>query len=141
MCSYCGCEAEKVIATLMGEHALVSGMVYQVRQALDEGRLDEAAEVTSQISELFTRHSLDEEAGLFAQLRNSDLAVEELDRLTEDHERLRPALAEKGLVERPQYLETVLNDLVRHAEEEDTDLFPFAMQLLPNECWDVLARR
>ena len=54
----------------MGEHALISG---QVRQALEGGRVEEAAQVTAQISELLNGHSRDEEAGLFALLRNSDL--------------------------------------------------------------------
>jgi hypothetical protein len=125
----------------MGEHALVSAMVYQVRQALDEGRIMEGAQVTAQISELFNGHSLNEEAGLFVQLKQSDLAAETVDRLIEDHERLRPQLAEKGVAERPDHLRTVLSDLLRHADEEDTDLFPYAMQLLPDACWAELSQR
>jgi hypothetical protein len=37
MGSYCGCEAEAVIAALMGEHALVSGLVYRARQHSTKG--------------------------------------------------------------------------------------------------------
>jgi hemerythrin-like domain-containing protein len=29
---------------------------------------------------------------------------------------------------------------MRHAEVEDNDLFPFAMQMLPNECWDLVEK-
>ena len=74
MCSYCGCEAESVIAALMA-----------------------------------------------------------------DHERLRPALSDPDPTSDPGRLRRLLIELTRHAEMEDDDLFPFAMQQLPNACWDELA--
>ena len=141
MCSYCGCEAEAVVAALMADHAVIADLAYRVRRALDERRFDEAADLTAQLADAFEGHSLEEEAGLFAQLRAAGEAIEEVEELIGDHRRLRPALSDPAAVDDPQRLICLLDDLTRHAEIEDSDLFPFAMQQLPDAGWSALSTR
>jgi hemerythrin-like domain-containing protein len=102
--------------------------------------LDDAAGLTQELAEVFARHSRSEEAGLFAQLQQKGEAVEEVDRLVGEHRRLRPSLAAEDLVSDPKRLRQLLAELALHAEVEDNDLFPFAIQMLPDSCWSELAR-
>ncbi len=139
MCSYCGCEAEPVIERLMDDHALISDLIYRVGEALDAGCPDDAARLTARLAAEFERHSRIEEAGLFAQMTEAGEAVEELERLLGEHRLLRPALHEAGLAADPSRLRALLSTLTRHAEVEDNDLFPYALQQLPNERWAALA--
>jgi len=139
MCSYCGCEAEAVISALMADHAAIGDLAYGMGQALDEQRLDRAARLAGELAEAFARHSLLGEAGLFGRLREAGVATEEVDRLVADHERLRPALSAPNATGDPRRLRRLLLELTRHAEVEDDDLFPFAMQQLPDYCWAELA--
>lgn len=140
MCSYCGCEAEPVIERLMDDHALISDLSYRIRDALASGRLGDAESLTGRLASEFERHTRIEEGGLFAQMREAGEAAEEVDGLIADHERLRPALAQPGLTRDPGRLLERLAEVTRHAEIEDNDLFPFALQQLPNERWAALAR-
>jgi hypothetical protein len=130
-----------VIAALMADHARIADLVYRINQALDEERFGDAGRLTTRLAEDFDRHSREEEAGLFRQARMSGEGSEELDRLEADHRRLRPRLSEDRLVERPDCLRALLQDLTLHAEVEDSDFFPFVLQSLPNKCWDELASR
>jgi hemerythrin-like domain-containing protein len=139
MCSYCGCEAESVIAALMADHAVIADLAYRIGRALDDERLEVAVGLTAELAEAFSRHSLLEEAGLFAQLRDAAGAEDEVDQLVADHERLRSALSAPDPTSDPSRLRRLLIELTRHAEMEDDDLFPFAMQQLPNDCWADLA--
>jgi hypothetical protein len=139
MCSYCGCDGESAIAALMADHAVIGDLAYRIGRAVDDERLEVAAGLTAQLAEAFTRHSLLEEAGLFAQMRQAGAATDEIDRLVADHERLRPALSAPDPTSDPSRLRRLLTELTRHAEVEDDDLFPFAMQQLPDARWAELA--
>jgi hemerythrin-like domain-containing protein len=124
---------------LMADHARIAELVYRIRQALEEERLDDAGILITRLADDFDRHSRDEEAGLFNQVSMSGEGTDELDRLVEDHERIRPGLREQELVDRPGRLRDLLDELTRHAEVEDDDFFPFVMQALPNRCWEAMA--
>jgi hemerythrin-like domain-containing protein len=138
MCLYCGCEAEVVIAELMADHAKIADLGYRICRALDARDPNEAADLTQELAARFARHSSWEEAGLFAQLRQRGEAVEETDRLDDEHRRLRQALATEKIVNDVERLRQLLIELAHHAEVEDNDLFPFAMQMLPDACWAEL---
>ena len=138
MCSYCGCEAEPVIEELMADHADISDMAYRILGAVERGDAATAERVLGQVADRFARHSATEESGLFAQLRAAGEAVDEVDRLMGDHRRFRAELRQPGLVSRPAELRAILMDLTVHAETEDDDLFPFAIQVLPATQWDTL---
>jgi hemerythrin-like domain-containing protein len=138
MCSYCGCEAEAVIAELMADHTRISDLGYRIGRALDDQRVDEAAGLIQELARIFARHTHLEETGLFAELIRRGGAGEEIDRLVGEHRRLRPALAAEGLVDDVGQLRQLLGEVARHAEVEDSDLFPFAVQMLPDACWAEL---
>jgi hypothetical protein len=123
----------------MADHAEIADLVYRIRQALDAGRPDDAGLLTTRLARKFERHSRNEEAGLFRQVRLSGEGTDELDWLEDDHRTLRRRLAQEKLVEQPHRLRTLLQDLTRHAELEDNDFFPFVLQSLPDESWEALA--
>ena len=138
MCSYCGCEAEPVIEELMADHADISDLAYRIIGAVERGDTGNAERMLADVADRFARHSEAEEAGLFAQLRAAGEATEEVERLVGDHRRFRPALRQPGLATRPAELRALLLELTVHAETEDDDLFPFAIQVLPAARWDTL---
>lgn len=139
MCSYCGCEAETVVAKLMSDHGIIADLSYRVSKAMDDGHLEQAARLVAELAAVFTSHSLEEEAGLFTQLRLAGEANLEVEGLVDDHRRLRAALSEADAASDPAHLRRLLDDLARHAQIEDTDLFPFAMQQLPDARWSALS--
>ena len=141
MCSYCGCEAEPVIKALMEEHASIALGVRRARMAIVGGRTDEARAAVAALSDELDRHSRGEEAGLFAQLKLAGEALDEVRRLEVEHVQLRCALADVTAVTRPEELEDLFELLTRHAETEDDDLFPFALQRLPDRAWAAVANR
>lgn len=136
MCSYCGCEAEPLIKALMDDHEAIADLAYRAIQALGSGDTGTVRSFMAHLAERFRVHSLKEEAGLFAELAQAGEAATELDRLVDDHNRLRPLLAAPDLADQPDRLRAALAELAEHAETEDTDLFPFALQVLPAKSWD-----
>lgn len=138
MCSYCGCEAEPVVETLMDDHAAIAGRTRRITDALAERRYRLAEALVAELARFFNHHRRMEEAGVFAQLRRAGEATEEVDRLIGEHRRLCAGLGRPDIVEHPHELRVLLGELSGHAETEDTDLFPFAMQTLPNPSWDLV---
>ncbi len=136
MCSYCGCEAEPLITALMDDHAMIADLAYRALQALDAGDIETAGSLVAEVAERFEAHSLGEEAGLFAEMTAAGEAPVEMARLVADHRRLRPMLASPGLAADADRLRAALADLERHAQSEDNDLFPYALQVLPADSWD-----
>lgn len=139
MCSYCGCEFEGVIAELMADHEEVALLARTAESALAGGDERDAVAVSSLVAGLFALHGAKEEAGLFAEMRAEDLAVDVIARLEEEHRRIRAALAVLARGDTTG-LGRVLAELVDHAGREDTDLFPAALALLPNDCWPRIAK-
>lgn len=140
MCSYCGCEAEPVIASLMNDHAAIATRARRIRGALADNHLEAARRFVAELASFFEHHGQVEEAGLFAQLRDEGEAAGEVAGLVDDHRRLVAGLSRPDIVERRQDLEQLLAELLAHAEVEDSDLFPFAMQVLPNPCWALVEK-
>lgn len=136
MCSYCGCEAEPLITALMDDHAVIAHLAYRVGQALDRDEISAIPALMGEMAERFEIHSLKEEAGLFAELAAAGEATAELERLLADHARLRPLLADPGIVGHPEDVRAAVAALIEHAETEDNDLFPYALQILPAPAWD-----
>ena len=133
MCSYCGCEAEAVIAELMADHAQLASLAHLARQAIADGELGVATEQCARIARLFAVHGNKEEEGLFAELRLEPIAAEAVKELEAEHRRLdRALLIGPGALGVTGFV-GVLDLLSAHAEREDTDVFPVALQVLPNE--------
>ena len=135
MCSYCGCEAEPVIALLMDDHATIASMVRDAESYLDCGNVGRAFESAAGIQVMFGRHSRMEEKGLFAQLLAAGEATDEVATLIVEHRKITAGLSAAAGVRDGDLLRRVLRFLTTHAQTEDDDLFPFALQRLPNENW------
>ena len=138
MCSYCGCEAEPVVKALMDDHVEIVALMSEILDAVEEGSSERAAKMTTQLAELFGRHAETEEAGLFHQLVLAGEATEEIDRLLEDHRRLRSGLSDPAVTLQTVHLRQLFVELHHHAEIEETDLFPFALQVMPPQSWSII---
>ena len=138
MCSYCGCEAEPVIALLMDDHATVASRIGEAESRLDAGDLDRACEVAADIQIIFGRHSRMEERGLFAQLEAAGEATEQVRTLVVEHRKITAGLSAAAGARDGALLKRVLGFLSIHAQTEDNDLFPFALQRLPDENWGLV---
>lgn len=138
MCSYCGCEAEPVIAVLMDDHAAIASLVRNIGSCLDRGELTRAFACAGDLEMMFGCHARTEEMGLFAQLQAVGEAVEEVAALQADHRDILAGLAVAGGSRDTGLLRRVLDRLTVHAQTEDNDLFPFALQRLPNENWGLI---
>ncbi len=139
MCSYCGCEAEPVIEALMADHAWIASRVRAITRALGQNDTGNVQLLAAELAEEFGRHAALEEAGLFTQLREAGEAVDEVERLTVEHRQLAEGFS-ASVKSGGDSLGILLAMLMRHAQAEDNDLFPYAMQMLPNECWEEISR-
>lgn len=135
MCSYCGCEAEPAISALMEDHAVVASRIREAERYIRDGDLDSAFECAADIEVRFARHSRMEEKGLFAQLQAAGEGVDEVAALIVEHRKITAGLSSAAGVRDAALLMRVLGFLSTHAQTEDNDLFPFALQRLPNENW------
>ena len=138
MCSYCGCESEAVIAELMGEHAAIASMVDKVSAALHRGDRSGAESACAAIAAMFARHGRMEEDGLFSELGADPIATDTVAELEQDHRRLYEGLARVPTASAGEILE-MLAELLDHANREDTDVFPTALQVLPDRAWERIA--
>ena len=135
MCSYCGCESESVIKALMDDHVAISAIAGRIVDGLDRRQFGFVEPLVRELADFFDNHRREEEAGLFAQLRDAGEARKEVERLIAEHRWLSGGLSRADIVERPGDLRRLLLALHRHAVTEDTDLFPYAMQMLPDGSW------
>jgi hemerythrin-like domain-containing protein len=135
LCSYCGCEAEPAIALLMDDHAWIASRAVGAKKHLDAGDVDRAFECATDIQVAFARHARMEERGLFIQLQEAGEAVEEVMDLLVDHRNILAGFSAAAGTQDPNLLRRVLDYLMTHAQTEDNDLFPFAIQRLPDEKW------
>lgn len=76
-----------------------------------------------------------EEAGLLAELAAAGQAGDAVARLTAEHRQIEAGLASYRVSSLEQ-LRAVLGQLLLHDQDEDDQVFPFAMQNLPIEGWD-----
>ncbi len=140
MCSYCGCEAEAVIAGLMAEHARLAELSRLLRQALADGDAELAATSCAEMAALFAAHVAKEEQGLFAELALDPIATGAVAELEAEHRQLDAALAAGPAQQGTDGLIDTLDLLAAHADREDTDVFPVALQVLPNGAWERMAK-
>ncbi len=138
MCTYCGCDEEPAIQSLRGEHATIEERIGAVVSAVEHGSPDKVQAAVANLVSVFALHSGREEEGLFAELGGDTAASGEVDRLRGEHRELLARLAAQGTGERPEELLRLMAQLSHHADTEDTDLFPYAMQSLSSGSWERL---
>ena len=134
MCSYCGCESDAVLAELVADHEQIGLLARRAEAALHAGDSAEATALCGEIAALFDAHGAKEEEGLFSELRAEGEAQAAVSRLEAEHRYLEVGLAQLAAGDLTS-LGRVLAFLVDHADREDTDVFPAALLLLPNDAW------
>jgi hemerythrin-like domain-containing protein len=140
VCSYCGCGAEAVIAELMAEHAQLAELSRLLRRALADGEAELAAVRCAELAAFFAAHGAKEEQGLFAELALDPIATAAVAELSAEHRQLDGAFA-AGLPARGEgAIIAALDLLAAHADREDTDVFPVALQVLPDGAWERMAK-
>jgi hemerythrin-like domain-containing protein len=127
-----------VIEELMRDHADITARARHILDELGRGRHHEADRLRADLIDVFDRHRVKEEAGLFCELHEAAEADQQMQLLRGEDELVRTELAVWTAVDDPDELRRALGDLMRHAELEDTDLFPFAMQFLPTNRWELV---
>jgi Hemerythrin HHE cation binding domain len=137
MCTYCGCEVETELCSLAQDHAEMEDLASEIGAALDALEVGRAHELMTKLLGLFDSHVAEEERGLFRQLEAAGEAGEEIGWLQSEHRALRRELS-VAVLEGLRGVRGALGELCRHADIEDTDLFPFARQVLGDERWASL---
>ena len=135
MCRHCGCEAVGVIESLVADHAGLTARVRRITEALDERGVGPIAILTEEFMSMFDHHSAVEDAGLFAQLRETGVEVEEVEHLLEERRRLRSELYSSAIDRQPQRLRLVLAEVLVFGQEEIEELYPAALRSLPTDRW------
>ncbi len=138
MCTYCGCEQLPAIAHLAHEHDEIERLASDLAATVEAGRSQQASALLANLVRAFEQHAAGEEAGLFEQLRQAGEGLAELDRLVGEHRAFREQLTDQCLLDDSARTQRVLRELCEHADVEDTDLFPFAQQVLPDWRWEQL---
>lgn len=139
MCSYCGCEAQPQLKALIQEHEKISALAREVLGTLDS---QDHAALPPNLAELirtFKSHARIEEEGLFNELVSGGMGLGEVEQLTNEHRDILNGLSDPNVCDHPQSLSFLIATLLRHAEMEETDLFPFAWQTLPGESWNKIS--
>lgn len=135
MCHECGCQAVAVIKSLMDDHTAIAARVGRIDQALERHRFMELSALTAELAETFAHHDAVEEAGIFDQLRHAGKAAEAVTALADERRRLSSGLVDPAVITNPDQLRNLLGSLLRYAQVEDEELYPVALQVLPNERW------
>ncbi len=129
MCDHCGCRAFAPIAELTADHERILELAWQV--ATGDPEAPERLAARDALVTLLGVHSVKEEIGLYPQLIESgDLAVEDNDRLEEEHREVHEALVADRFDKREYFA------LAAHIEEEESELFPFAMFAFDEDEWN-----
>jgi hemerythrin-like domain-containing protein len=141
MCEYCGCQEVPAIALLTAEHDAVVNLIGEVRSAVAESRLDDAADGCRRMQVLLGPHTRVEEQALFPPMRAE--FPDQIDALQAEHRSIEAVLAETstGTPTDPgwgQRLLGALHELREHILKEQDGVFPASLAVLTPEDWDRL---
>jgi len=143
MCEYCGCQAVPAISLLTAEHDTVVNLIGQVRAAVEQARLDEAAQGCRRILTVLGPHTRVEEQALFPAMRAE--FPDQIDALLAEHRSIDAILAEAAAgtptaPDWPRRLLGALHDLREHILKEQDGVFPASLAILAHEDWEMLDR-
>lgn len=142
MCDHCDCRYLPEIARLMAEHDVLSELAQDVRAALRRDDDPGVDRLLHQLTATLGPHVRAEETGLFAVLRDSELA-EHVASLRSEHDRIDAALAD--VAHRGPGWRALLGELLTlldtHMYRENFGLFPGTLATLTPEQWDEIDAR
>jgi len=138
MCSYCGCEAEPVVKALMDDHVEIVALMSEILDAVEEGSSERAAKMTTRLASYSADTQKLKKLAFFISSywlvrrpRKSTVSW----RTTADcapASQIRPSLC------RLITCASSSSSFRHHAEIEETDLFPFALQVMPPQSWSII---
>jgi hemerythrin-like domain-containing protein len=136
MCDYCDCRRIGPVAELSEEHQVMSALAARLRQHLAMADEAAAAAVLRQLQALLGPHLAKEEAGIFAQFAAKEDSEWYLGELRADHARARSALI-GAKADEPTWAAvlTALDELAKHIEVEEYDLFPASRVFIDDQGW------
>lgn len=135
MCSYCGCEDQPHLRELISEHEKISALARDLLNSIEDSGHGPTSTRRELLVEAFSQHAQKEEIGLFRELELDGSGTSEVERLTGEHRHIIGGLTDPKGGNDPETLRSLVAELLSHAEMEETDLFPFAWQVLPPESW------
>jgi hypothetical protein len=141
VCEYCGCQEVPAIALLTAEHDAVVDPISEVRAAVEQRRLDDAADGCQRMQAVLGPHTRVEEQALFPAMRDEFPA--QIDGLLAEHRSIEAVLAETaaGTPADPAWparLLGALHDLREHILKEQDGVFPASLAILTAKDWDRL---
>lgn len=141
MCDYCGCRRQAAIEELSDEHERILDLGYELRRWAARG--DHAAAravIADELAPIVRRHTVKEEAGVFAELRRAWEADDRLDALVDEHRSIEELLATaiRGGAGWQAEVEALVATLAEHIVSEETDLFPYSLYELDPEQWEAI---
>ena len=141
MCEYCGCQEIPAIALLTAEHDAIVNLIGEVRIAVGQTRLDQAANTCRRILAVLGPHTSVEEQALFPAMRAE--FSDQIDTLLAEHRSIEAVLAEAiaGAPADPDWpgrLLGALHELREHILKEQDGVFPASLAVLAAEDWDRL---
>lgn len=143
MCEYCGCQEVPAIAQLTAEHDAIVNLIGDVRAALGDGRVADAAAACRRALDILVPHTYVEEVALFPPLRAE--FADQIDGLVAEHRSIEAVLAEaRGGTPTdpawPQRVLAALHDLREHILKEQDGVFPASLAILEPDDWERLDR-
>lgn len=138
---YCGCQANRAIEQLTGEHDRALDHVRDVEAAAHSQDAAAAHAATAALVALLAPHNTVEEKALFPALAGE--FPEHIDVLLEEHELIQRTLGEMAWEGPPGdgwggRLLQAMDVLRNHIRKEEDGVFPAALSVLASQDWDRL---
>ncbi len=140
MCSYCGCRALDEVAELNAQHDAIVNATGPVRKAAEVHDKESVYEHTASLIALLDPHVIQEEQGIFAELRKREEFTEHIDALCSEHEQLHALFARVSSGE-ISLVPQAISFLRDHIEKEENGIFPAAAIELEGTIWQEIAER
>lgn len=135
VCDYCDCRELAPIKELSDEHERIASLAAELRRRVESG--EATGPTLAGLQAALGPHLAKEEAGLFAQLARRPGFELYLAELLGDHEQARSTLLAfvPGSPTSPPVVLGALDDLAKHIETEEYDLFPASRMILDDAGW------
>lgn len=133
-----------IFSLIKKDHEEVAGLFKQLRDA--KGSRQRCEQLFTQLKEVLELHSHAEEQVFYPALQEAEVTQEMLEEALEDHQLVAELLEElattpKGGAEWDERIEILEENVQEHVEEEESDIFDAARQLLsPGDATELAAR-
>lgn len=138
MCDYCDCRSQPEIQALSDDHERILEVIGALRRGVGRESSDDVDRRLDELARLLLPHTSREEVGIFARLRAADVAEGYVARFEDDHREIdRQIIAARA---DHRSIHTLLDEVVQHILDEETDMYPAARQILAPWDWAAVDR-